>query len=84
MTATMFMSTFRTANSYDKEGNYIAYYPMVLAEGDTINDIMTELHAHAYGRAVVPYDSGDFCFLAGVWTYNENNCGNIYLNSDAR
>ena len=72
---------------YDKEGNYIAYYPMVLAEGDTINDIMTELHAHAYGRgsAWYSYDSGGFCFLAGVWgLYNENNCGNIYLNnSDA-
>jgi hypothetical protein len=26
-------------------GNFIVHYPMVLQEGDTINDILTELHA---------------------------------------
>ena len=70
----------------DKDGNFIAYYPMVLEPGDTIDDIMTELHAHAFGRgsAWKTYDSGGFAFVAGVWgLYNENNCGNIYLNNSA-
>ena len=68
----------------DKDGNYIAYYPVVLEPGDTINDILTELHASAYGRgsAWKAYDSGGFTFVAAVWGLeNENNCGNIYLNN---
>jgi hypothetical protein len=67
----------------DKLGNYIVHYPMVLQEGETINDIMTELHAYAYGRgsAWSSFDSGGFVYVGAVWgLVNSGNCGGLFLN----
>jgi hypothetical protein len=70
---------------YDQNGNYIAYYPMVLSDGDTINDIMTELHAYAYGKgsAWTTYEVDSATKIYCVWGLDkETNCASIYLNND--
>ncbi len=67
----------------DMQGNFIVHYPMVLQEGDTINDILTELHAYAYGKGSAwdCFDSGKYVFVGGVWGLeNPNNCGGLFLN----
>ncbi|NLO49311.1 MAG: hypothetical protein GX111_13550, partial [Clostridiales bacterium] len=67
----------------DKAGNFIVHYPMVLQEGDTINDILNELHAYAYGKGSAwnSFESSGFVFVGAVWgLVNESNCGGLFIN----
>ncbi len=69
---------------YDKSGNYIAHYPIAFTPGATVNDILSKLHAYAYGAgsAWTSYDKDGATIVTSVWGLDyETNCGYIYKNS---
>jgi hypothetical protein len=75
------------AVKHDLFGNYITHYPMVLREGDTVNDILTELHAYAYGKgsAWTVYEADGATSIYCIWGLDEEtNRGNIYINDANR
>lgn len=70
--------------AHGKDGSYIAHYPMVLHPGATVGEIMTRLHAHAYGagNAWTANEADGTTTIFCLWGLDyETNCGNIYINN---